>query len=118
MFRALILIDNNFFQAWISQGIRIHGILLIYEGSAFCSTCIDDPAEYHGARYKYHLSPGFPHFEVRIHNDFNLTKYFNDLNVSSVFSLEIIHFDHYNALFQLARTSSISCGTLVYIHTH
>ena len=73
--------DNHFFQAWISQGIRIHGNLLICEGSAFCSTCIDDPAEYHGARYKYHLSPSFPHFEVRIHNDFNFTKYFNDLNV-------------------------------------
>ena len=72
---------NNFFQAWISQGIRIHGNLLICEGSAFCSTCKDDPFEYHGASYKCHLSPDFPHFEVRIYNYFNFTKYLSHLNV-------------------------------------
>ncbi|CAH3165027.1 unnamed protein product, partial [Porites evermanni] len=53
-------------KAWQSQGIRIQGCLLICEGSEFCSTCKDDPAKYHGARYIFPFSPDCSHFEVLI----------------------------------------------------
>lgn len=53
-------------KAWQSQGIRVQGCLLTCEGSLFCSTCKDDPAEYHGARYIFPFSPETPHFEVLI----------------------------------------------------
>jgi len=53
-------------KAWQSQGIRVQGCLLTCEGSEYCSTCKDDPAEYHGARYRFPFSPENPHFEVLI----------------------------------------------------
>lgn len=56
-----------FFQAWKSEGIKIEGSLLMYEGIETCQKCRNNPTisqRNHGARYLVPFSPECPHFEV------------------------------------------------------
>ena len=56
-----------FFQAWKSEGIKIEGSLLMYEGIESCQKCRNNPTvsqRNHGARYLVPFSPECPHFEV------------------------------------------------------
>ena len=56
-----------FFQAWKSEGIKIEGSLLMYEGIESCQKCKNNPTvsqRNHGARYLVPFSPECPHFEV------------------------------------------------------
>lgn len=56
--------DGYCFQAWQSKGVSIDGSQLTCEGSEFCTTCKDDPVDFHGARYLVPFTPEFPQFEV------------------------------------------------------
>ena len=61
------ILSRFFFQAWKSEGIKIEGSLLMYEGIESCQKCRNNPTisqRNHGARYLVPFSPECPHFEV------------------------------------------------------